>query len=151
MLNLVVRIALDANKRVFWISKEIYLVWIFVSFVILKMFSSYTFKILRHVHVGCCYSPGRNIWRCVDGCGGVGGLRGYNVWFCVFFGGYCRHLVSGGVTGGWAASTPTFDIFLIFPKILSLKLFGNSFGNSCTKFFMLDIKYHFTCGDSDVS
>ena len=65
----------------------------------------------------------------------------------MFFGGYCRLLVSGGGTGGWAASTPTFDIFLIFPKIVSLKLFGNS----CTKFVMLDIKYHFTCGDSDVS
>ena len=36
-------------------------------------------------------------------------------------------------------------------KFLSLKSFGNSWGNSCTKFVMLDIKYHFTCSDSDLS
>ena len=38
-----------------------------------------------------------------------------------------------------------------FPKILNLKSFGNSWANSCTKFVMLDIKYHFTCGNSDLS
>ena len=37
-----------------------------------------------------------------------------------------------------------------FPKILSPKSFSNSFSNSCTKFVMLDIKYCFTCGDSDL-
>ena len=31
-----------------------------------------------------------------------------------------------------------------------LKLFGNSWGNPCTKFVMLHIKYCFTCGESDL-
>ena len=65
----------------------------------------------------------------------------------MFFDSCCQRLVSGRKTGHWAVSTPTFDIFLIFPNFLSVK----SFGNSCTKFVMLDIKYRFTCGDSDVS
>ena len=33
-----------------------------------------------------------------------------------------------------------------FPKILSLKSFGNSSGNPYTMFVKLDIKSHFTCG-----
>ena len=67
----------------------------------------------------------------------------------MFFDSYWR-LISGRKTRHWAASPPTSDMFYNisqFPKILSLK----SFGNSCTKFVMLDIKYRFTCGDSDLS
>ena len=37
-----------------------------------------------------------------------------------------------------------------FPKILSLKSFGNLFGNSYIKFAILDIKVPFTCGESDL-
>ena len=37
-----------------------------------------------------------------------------------------------------------------FPKILSLKSFDNSLGNSCTKLVMLKIKCRFTCGDSEL-
>ena len=44
-----------------------------------------------------------------------------------------------------------FSNIFSFPKILTLKSFGNSWGNPCTKFVMLDIKYRFTCGDSDQS
>ena len=43
-----------------------------------------------------------------------------------------------------------FNISSIF-KIISLKSFGKSWGNLCTKFVMPDIKYHFTCADSDLS
>ena len=32
-----------------------------------------------------------------------------------------------------------FEIFLIYPKVLSLKSFGNSWGNFYTKFAILDI------------
>ena len=39
-----------------------------------------------------------------------------------------------------------FSKMFLFPKILSLK----SFGNSYTKFAILDITYHFTCGKSDL-
>ena len=35
-------------------------------------------------------------------------------------------------------------------KILSLTLFRNSWGNSYTKFAILDIKFRFTCGDADL-
>ena len=38
-----------------------------------------------------------------------------------------------------------------FRKILRLKWFGNWWGNSCTKFVMLDVKYRCTCGESDLS
>ena len=38
----------------------------------------------------------------------------------------------------------------LFPRILSLKLFGNSWGNSCTKFAILDITFRFTFGESDL-
>ena len=40
---------------------------------------------------------------------------------------------------------PKFESFLIF-----LKSFGNSGGNSYTKFAILDIKFPFTCGESDL-
>ena len=45
---------------------------------------------------------------------------------------------------------PKFDIFLIFPKILSLKSFSNLWGNLYTKFAMLDIKFPFICGELDL-
>ena len=51
----------------------------------------------------------------------------------------------------WAlgyVSTQIWDFpnIFLFPKILSLKLFGNSWGNSYTKFAILDITFCFTCG-----
>ena len=36
-------------------------------------------------------------------------------------------------------SLPKFEIFLIYPKVLSLKSLGNSWGNLYTKFAILDI------------
>ena len=44
-----------------------------------------------------------------------------------------------------------FSNISYFPKILSVKSFNNSWGNSRTKFIILDIKYCFTCGDSNLS
>ena len=46
--------------------------------------------------------------------------------------------------------SPFSNISSIF-KIIRLKSFGKSWGKSCTKFVMSDIKYHFTCGGSDLS
>ena len=46
---------------------------------------------------------------------------------------------------------PKFEIFFnisLFPNILSRRPFGNSWGNSYTKFAIPDIK--FTCGESDL-
>ena len=37
-------------------------------------------------------------------------------------------------------------MFPLFPKILSLKSFSNSWGNSCIKFLMLDIAFHVSSG-----
>ena len=53
--------------------------------------------------------------------------------------------------GVWAlgyVSTQIWDFpnISLFPKILSLKSFGNSWGNSYTKFAILDITFHFACG-----
>ena len=41
-------------------------------------------------------------------------------------------------------------IIIIIIIILSLKSFGKSFGNSYTKFAMLDIMFPFTCDESDL-
>ena len=38
-----------------------------------------------------------------------------------------------------------------FSKILTLKSFSNLWGNWCTEFVKLDVKYFFTCGDSNLS
>ena len=37
-----------------------------------------------------------------------------------------------------------------FPKILSTKLLGNSWGNTYAKFVILDTKFRFACGESDL-
>ena len=40
------------------------------------------------------------------------------------------------------------QVYLLY--FLKLKLFGNSWGNSYTKFAIVDIKFRFTCGESDL-
>ena len=54
------------------------------------------------------------------------------------------------LNGDWAltyVSTQIWDYLNIslFPKILSVKSFGNSRGNWCTKFAILVITFCFTC------
>ena len=53
---------------------------------------------------------------------------------------------------GWTLACVSTWIwhFLIFPNSLSLKFFRNSWGNSCIKFVILDIKYCLTCGYLDL-
>ena len=53
--------------------------------------------------------------------------------------------------GDWVlgyVSTQIWDFpnISLFPKILSVKSFGNSWDNSYTKFAILDITFRFTCG-----
>ena len=43
--------------------------------------------------------------------------------------------------------SPILTFLLVFPKILSFKSFGSSRGNSYTIFFMLDMKYYFSCSE----
>ena len=83
--------------------------------------------------------------------------RARKVWylfllFFFFFDYYCQTLISWREAGRYAMSTPKFGIFLITLNFQrsSLKLFGNLWGNSYTKFAILDIKFHFTCGSSDL-
>ena len=67
----------------------------------------------------------------------------------MFFDCYSYSLFSGGEIGRWAVSTQ-IDIFPIFFNFLSLTSFGDSGGNSYTKFIIVDIKIRFTCGDLDL-
>ena len=73
------------------------------------------------------------------------------------FGFYYRALLPGfNLLGGqWALRYVSSQIWDIsdgsqFPKILSTKLLGNSRGNTCTKFVILDTKFRFACGESDL-
>ena len=68
----------------------------------------------------------------------------------MFFDCYCQSLISWREIG--TRLCLKFEIFLIFSNFLrsSLKVFGNSWGNSYTKFVILDIKVRFTCGKSDL-
>ena len=43
-----------------------------------------------------------------------------------------------------------FENFLTFPSSLSFKRFSNSCGCSYTKFMILDVKSHFTCGEPNL-
>ena len=57
--------------------------------------------------------------------------------------------------GGWAlgyVSTQIWDLpnISLFPKILSLKLSGDSWGSWYAEFAMLDITFRFACGESDL-
>ena len=66
----------------------------------------------------------------------------------MFFGGYCRRLISGRGAERWAASPPEFDIFLIFPSFLSPSAIREA---TRVPSLLYLIKYRFTCGDSDPS
>ena len=71
-----------------------------------------------------------------------------NIYFFVFFDCYCQSLIFQGEN----VSTQIWDFpnVSLSPKILNLKLFGNSWENSYTKFAKLDITLRFTCGWSDL-
>ena len=85
----------------------------------------------------CLYSPGRGIWGGMVRSGGAGRVGG------VVFGLLLPCLLSGGDWVLGYVSTEIWDLrdISLFPKILSLKSFGNSWGNSCTKFAILDTTF----------
>ena len=58
----------------------------------------------------------------------------------------CRTLILGEdwALGYVCAQVWDFPNISLFPRILSLKLFGNSY----TKFALVDITFRFTCGSS---
>ena len=60
-----------------------------------------------------------------------------------FFNYYCQTLISGWETGHY------FSNISSFPKILSLKSFSNSSGNSCFKFILLYMTLCETCPNTE--
>ena len=89
-----------------------------------------------------------------------------NICFCGSFDRYCQKLLllllffffggggreGTGETVHWPMPTPNFENFFSFPiflksSVLSLKLFGNSWSKSHTKFIVLDIKFRSTFGE----
>ena len=64
------------------------------------------------------------------------GHVGLDIYFCLFFKCCCRGLISGGRLG----TPPKIEIFLRPTSLV----------NSYTKFVILDIKFRFTCGESDL-
>ena len=62
------------------------------------------------------YNPGQNIWHKVKRHNKIG--QDFKNIISKFFDSYCQRLISGRETGYWAASIPTFDIFLMFPNFL---------------------------------
>ena len=95
------------------------------------------------------YNPGRVIWVRVERSSEAGRVKGSFIsTFAYFF------LILPKFrfwSGGWAlgyVSTRIWDFpnISLFPMILSLKSFGNSWGNSYTNFAILDTTFRFTCG-----
>ena len=77
------------------------------------------------------------------------GPKNVDICLTLIFRCYGQSLFSRGETGHQALPPTNFEIFLIFSiLILSLKLFGNSWANACTKFIIIEIKSRFTCGES---
>ena len=83
--------------------------------------------------------------------------RKFDMYFCVFFFFFFLLLLPkfDFLKGGWALGFVSIQIWeffnvSLFPEILSLKLFCNSWGSSYTKFIVLDIKFRFNCGKSDL-
>lgn len=73
-----------------------------------------------------------------------------NICFCVIFEPYCKSFISWAETVYWAVYPLTFEIVLKFLNFIrsSLKSFSNLWGNTHRMFFIINIKYRFTYGDS---
>ena len=57
-------------------------------------------------------------------------------------------LIANTKVNGYSTQFWYFSNISLFSKILNLTLLGNSFGNWCKMFVIVDIKYHFACGES---
>ena len=76
------------------------------------------------------------------------GLENFSIYFCVQTYCYCQSFI-------WPLNCvfkqiSDFSNIFWFRKILSLKSFGNSWGNLYTKFVILVIKFHFTRSKLDL-
>ena len=91
------------------------------------------------------YNLGWGIWSGLERFGkagrGKGGLISTSACFLTGGGG------GGGALGtDFSTQLSHFPNISLFPKVLNLKSFSNSWGNSYSKFVILDITFHFTNG-----
>ena len=100
-------------------------------------------------------NPGQNIWNEIQKSSKTEKVKTF--WYTLI---YCCVVVGLVLPtfnfwkGDWAlgyVSTQLWDFtdISLFPKILTLKSFGNSWGNSYTKFAILANMFPFTCGQLD--
>ena len=84
------------------------------------------------------YNSGQNVWSKVNNSGEIEQDQKALIHaFTLFFHCYCQNIISGKETGYKAIFTPKFENFLTFPNFLRPKFyFGNSQGNSHSKFFI---------------
>ena len=71
------------------------------------------------------------------------GAEHFHIYYCVIFYRYCQSFGSGRGTGHQAEFQLTFDIFPLFPNFLGSYVLLNDV-------FTLNIKYRFTCRESDL-
>ena len=76
-------------------------------------------------------------------------LKNFDIWSCMIFG--CCDQRFFFWKGDWTLDTVSiqfwdFPNIFQFPKLLSLKLLGNSRGNNYALYFIVHIKWRFTCG-----
>ena len=70
----------------------------------------------------------------------------FDTCFCVIFDCYRGNFISAGETGCWALYPANFETCLIFPNFLSFV--WELLRQLLYSIFILDINYHFTCGES---
>ena len=102
---------------------------------------------------GIAYNLGQNIWNKMEKSSKSGQEKKslVSVLTC-FLTAIAKIYLVAGRLGATLCVHPIlrFFFYFLFPKNLSLKSFGNSWNNSYTKFAMLDIKFRFTCGESNL-
>ena len=71
----------------------------------------------------------------------------------MIFDNWSRSFISGGETGYQALPPAVFDIFSIFFSFLKSKVVSclGIPGQLYAMFFVIDIIYHFTCGESNLN
>ena len=98
----------------------------------------------------CSDNPGQNIWHKLKKYSKIGkDHKSLISKFAFFLITFLKILFLEGILGTGLCLHPNLTFLNIsrFPKILSHKSIGNSWGN---KFVILDIKCRFTCCDSDL-
>ena len=91
----------------------------------------------------------QNILRKIKKSSKLDKMKNFDVFSCVFER-QCQKFISAEETGRQTVSPwilGDFPVISLYPKILSLMLFGNSLGNLYIELFILDIKLRSTYGE----